>query len=78
MLSILCLSYCRFELLCLMGLKNYMLYWANEDDFLLRWDFKSLMRTEKQQAKMDWNRTVISLSPTFGTLKLPLAALQSQ
>lgn len=33
-----------------------MLHWANDDDFLLRWEYKSLMGTEKQ-AKMNWEGT---------------------
>ena len=33
-----------------------MLHWANDDDFLLRWEYKSLMGTEKQ-AKVNWKGT---------------------
>lgn len=55
-LSTLCLSCYRFELAHLNSPGNYMLYWANDDDFLLRWEYKSLMGTEKQ-AKVNWKGT---------------------
>jgi len=60
------------------GPGNYKFHWANEDEFLLTWVFKSLRRTEKEQTKVNWKGTEPFLCPTLGSQKLPLAALQSQ